>query len=169
MLKKIQQSAMGVVAKAAPNMMFDLVRKQMNSTVPFIRHVGVEIEEISVGAARARLQDEPHLKNHLGTAHAAAVYMLCETASGVAMAGAFVSVFLNIRPAVRDASIRYLKSGRGRLVADARIQGDPQELLTELGRTGNIDFAITVEASGEDGFVIATATYNWNIKSKVPV
>lgn len=73
--------------KVAPGMTYDLIRKQLSSSVPFARHAGVEIEKIESGRATARLPFRAEGLNHLGTQHAAALFALGEAASGAAMAG----------------------------------------------------------------------------------
>ena len=68
---------------------FDLLREQLGKTVPFANHVGVEIVEVGEGTATARLDEQPHTRNHIGSQHAGALFTLAEAASGGAMAGAF--------------------------------------------------------------------------------
>ncbi len=153
-----------LLARLSPKKMFDLIKMQMGDRAPFIRHVGVTIDSIGTGIAQTSMPDLPHLKNHIGTAHAAATFMLCETASGAAMAGAFIPVLLQVRPVVRDARIAFLKSGRGPLQANAKLCSDASELLEKLDKAGYVEFEIAVEAKTAEGTVVASATYVWNVK-----
>lgn len=147
--------------------MFDLIKSQMGERAPFIKHVGVQIDTIGVGTAQTSMPDLSHLKNHIGTAHAAAIFMLCETASGAAMAGAFIPVLLQVRPVVRDARIAFVKSGRGALRAHASLRGEPTELLAQLEKAGCAEFEISVEARTTEGVTVATAVYSWNVKKEI--
>jgi acyl-coenzyme A thioesterase PaaI-like protein len=144
--------------------MFDVIKSMSSQQVPFIQHVGVQIEEVGEGFATTILPDEPHLKNHINTAHAAAIFMVCESASGVATAAGFMPVFLQARPVVREARITYIKAGKGALTATARIDGDVKALLATLEQTGNVDFLVHVEAKSSDSVLVARAEYSWNIK-----
>ena len=78
--------------------LYETIRTQMTSTVPFARHAGVTITEVADGRAFARLPETPESVNHIGSQHAGALFTLGETASGAAMAGAFAQVLLAIRP-----------------------------------------------------------------------
>lgn len=163
-MKTLMTRVLRILARWKPQIMFDLIRSQLGDKAPFIRHVGIDIKSVGKGIAETEIPDAPHLKNHIGTAHAAAVFMLCETASGAAMAGAFIPVLLEIRPVVREARINYLRTGRGALHAVAKIATDPELLLQRLTSDGSVDFDIEVEAQSDDGIIVATATYVWNLK-----
>jgi acyl-coenzyme A thioesterase PaaI-like protein len=144
--------------------MFELIKSMSGDRVPFIKHVGVTINEVGEGFATTSLPDQPHLKNHINTAHAAAIFMVCESASGAAMAGGFITVFMQSRPVVREARITYLKAGKGALKATSRIDGDVKQLLQTLEQTGSVDFQVHVDAKSFDGVLVAQAVYDWNIK-----
>jgi acyl-coenzyme A thioesterase PaaI-like protein len=144
--------------------MFSLIKSMTMSRVPFLKHVGVRIDDIGNGHATTHLPDEAHLKNHVGSAHAAAIFMACKTASGVATAGAFGSVFLDSRPVVREARITYLRPATGAISAQAKVQGDASLLLQRLHDAKTVDFEVVVDAVNPDGVKAATATYIWNLK-----
>jgi acyl-coenzyme A thioesterase PaaI-like protein len=146
-------------------MIFDLIKSSSAEQVPFIKHVGLTVSEVGSGFATAQLPDHQHTKNHINTVHAAAIYMLCESASGAATAGAFGNVFMMSRPVVRDAKISYLKAGRGVIEAKAVVDGQPEELLQVLQDTGNVDFQVNVEARSDEGSLVAKAIFYWNIKT----
>lgn len=164
-LMTIASFLFSVAQCAMPRMMLDTIKARLADAAPFVRHVGVHIHSLLPGQARAGLEDAPHLKNHLGTAHAAALYMLCETASGAAMAGAFAPRILSIRPVVRSAEIRYVKSARGRVDAEAVVQGHVDELLNALAARGEIDFDIHAVARVPEGVVVCDAVFHWNVKA----
>jgi acyl-coenzyme A thioesterase PaaI-like protein len=163
-MKSLISTFFRLLLKWSPKTMFELIKSLSGDRVPFIKHVGVDIKDVGPGYAVTQLPDQPHLKNHINTAHAAAIYMLCESASGAATAGTFISVFLNSRPVVREARIKYLRAGKGVLTAKASIDGDVKELLHILEQSGSVDFQVHVDAKAGDGELIAQAFYDWNIK-----
>jgi acyl-CoA thioesterase len=91
------------------------VREFLTQRNAFAREAGVEIEEMSVGAARCRMALTPGRLNPFGTAHAAAIFTLAETAFGAAAnAAGQACVAANL-------SISYLRPGTGpELFAEAR-------------------------------------------------
>ena len=120
----------------APNMTYELIRKQLDKTVPFARHAGVEIETIDKGRAVTRLPFRPEGLNHIGTQHAAALFAAGEAASGAAMAGAFAPILLDIRPVAAEAIIRFLAVAKGPVRAEAQIKGNANDLVATVKTDG---------------------------------
>ncbi|MEK7247917.1 MAG: DUF4442 domain-containing protein, partial [Chloroflexota bacterium] len=115
---------------------YDQLKTMLGSVVPFANHVGVEITDITAGAASATLPEAPHLLNHVGTQHAAALYAVAEAASGAAMAGLIADVLMSVTPLAKTASIRYLKPARGPITATARIDGYATTMRARLDESG---------------------------------
>jgi acyl-coenzyme A thioesterase PaaI-like protein len=94
--------------------------KQMRSqVVPFNRYLGLEILDAGAGTGSVKLPEGPHLLNHVGSQHAAALFAVAEAASGAAMAGAFADLMAQATPLARSAQISYLKPARGPIIATA--------------------------------------------------
>ncbi len=147
-------------------MIYDLIRKQLGSSVPFANHVGVELEEIEKGRAVARLPFRPEGLNHIGTQHAGALFTLGEAASGAAMAGVFAAVLLEIRPVAADAAIRYLAVAKGPVRAEASVSDDPDALLKALKTEGKAMFRVSVNMTGGDQAKVAEMTVDWHVSMK---
>lgn len=145
--------------------MFEAVRAQLSQAVPYAVHTGVEILEVESGGARARLAEQPHTLNHVGSQHAGALFTLAEAASGAAMVGAFLPRMATMRPLAASASIDYLAIARGPIEATARIDGDVPSLLEALDKDGRIRFPVTIELADETGRGVARMTVDWHIKS----
>jgi acyl-coenzyme A thioesterase PaaI-like protein len=145
-------------------MSYEVIRAQLTSGVPFAAHCGVSLDEIGNGRAAASLPFRKEGLNHIGAQHAAALFAVGEAASGAAMAGAFSVVLLGVRPVAAEASIRYFKSAKGDVRAEATIQGDPEELMKTLHGDGKITFPVNVDlldsASGEK---LAEMTVRWHV------
>jgi uncharacterized protein (TIGR00369 family) len=145
---------------------FDAVAKGMAVAVPYIAHMGIEVTEMSEGAATAVLPDRAELHNHVGSQHAGALFGAAETASGAAFVGAFAARMGDVTPLARSAEISYVKVARGRVEAKARLGVPPAEALATLDDDGRVDFSVEVELTDPSGDVVATATVDWNVRLK---
>ncbi len=147
-------------------MIFDMIRQHMNATIPFLRHTFIEIGKIGPGAATTHLPDREELKNHIGTAHAAALFALGETASGAALGSALGELLLQARPVAATASIQYVKKAKGPIRADARVERDTAQLQAELQEIGKVRFDVLVSMYDESEEEVATMTVDWHVKLK---
>jgi uncharacterized protein (TIGR00369 family) len=145
---------------------FDAVAKGMAVAVPYISHMGIEVTEMSEGAATAILPDRPELHNHVGSQHAGALFGVAETASGAAFVGAFAARMGDVTPLARSAQIAYVKVARGQVEAKAKLGVPAPEALAALDKDGRVDFSVEVEMTDPEGDVVATATVDWNVRLK---
>jgi acyl-coenzyme A thioesterase PaaI-like protein len=157
---------LSILFKVAPNMAFDLIAKQLNKTVPFARHAGVEIMTIERGRAIAHLPFRPEGLNHIGTQHAAALFALGEAASGAAMAGAFAPVLLEIRPVAAEAAIRFLAVAKGPVRAEATVQDNADDLVSTVRTAGKAVLQVAVKLTTEDDVEIAAMTVDSHVSKK---
>lgn len=146
----------------------DLIAKSMATAVPYIGYMGIEVAEMSEGAATATLPDRPELHNHVGSQHAGALFGVAETASGAAFVGAFAARMGDLRPLARSAQISYLKVARGEIAAKAKLGMPAAEALATLDADGRVDFSVGVEMTDSEGNLVATATVDWNVRLKDP-
>ncbi|MGE4420814.1 MAG: PaaI family thioesterase [Pseudodesulfovibrio sp.] len=115
------------------------IRRLFNEKNRFAAHAGVEIVEITPGAATCRMDVRDEHLNPFGTVNAGAVYTLAETAFGAAANG-----HGNVALAV-NLSIAYLKPATGRrLTATA----------TELSAGGHMA-TYSVRVTDEAGTLVA--------------
>jgi acyl-coenzyme A thioesterase PaaI-like protein len=147
---------------------FDAIAKGMAMAVPYIGHTGIEVTEMSEGAATTVLPDRPELHNHVGSQHAGALFGAAEVASGAAFVGAFAVRMGDLTPLARSAEISYVKVARGRVEAKARLGVPAADALATLDRDGRVDFSVEVELTDSEGDVVATATVDWNVRLKDP-
>jgi uncharacterized protein (TIGR00369 family) len=145
---------------------FDAIAKGMAIAVPYISHMGIEVTEMSEGAATAVLPDRHELHNHVGSQHAGALFGVAETASGAAFVGAFAVRMGDVTPLARSAEIAYVKVARGRIEAKARLGVAAAEALATLDADGRVDFSVEVELTDAEGDTVATATVDWNVRLK---
>ncbi len=139
----------------------DLLRDQLDASVPFARHTGVRLVRVGDGEAVAVLPDEPFTKNHVGSQHAGALFTLAEAASGAAMAGALAPMILEVRPLVRTARATYRKLAKGEITATATTGRPADELRVALERDGRVEFEVAVTMRDALDVEVATLDVEW--------
>ena len=147
-------------------MVYDRIKQQMMDTLPFVRLLGISIDEIGAGTSRVSLPDDPKLHNHLGTQHAGALFTLAETASGAAMAGGFAELILGLRPVAKESRIQYQKVARGATRAEGRVPGDLAALKAQLAQDGKVAFPVAVDIFDAEGTLAAQVTVDWYLSQK---
>lgn len=147
---------------------FELIAQGMNEAVPFVKHLGLEVLEISLGEATVRLPERAELTNHVGSQHAGALFTLAETASGAAFVGAFAERLGDVTPLARAAEISYERIARGPIDASAKLGVPAAEALATLDAEGKVVFPCEIELTDGDGERVATATVQWHVRLKQP-
>lgn len=147
-------------------MVYDRIKQQMMDTLPFVRLLGISIDEIGAGTSKVSLPDDPKLHNHLGTQHAGALFTLAETASGAAMAGGFAELILGLRPVAKESRIAYQKVARGATRAEGRVPGDLAALKAQLAQDGKVAFPVEVDIFDSEGTLAAQVTVDWYLSQK---
>ncbi|AYM79315.1 PaaI family thioesterase [Janthinobacterium sp.] len=147
-------------------MVYDRIKQQMMDTLPFVRLLGISIDEIGAGTSKVSLPDDPKLHNHLGTQHAGALFTLAETASGAAMAGGFAELILGLRPVAKESRIAYQKVARGATRAEGRVPGDLAALKAQLAQDGKVAFPVAVDIFDAEGTLAAQVTVDWYLSQK---
>lgn len=147
-------------------MVYDRIKQQMMDTLPFVRLLGISIDDIGAGTSRVSMPEDPKLNNHLGTQHAGALFTLAETASGAAMAGGFAELILGLRPVAKESRIQYQKLARGATRAEGRVPGDLAALKVQLAQDGKVAFPVAVDIFDAEGTLAAQVTVDWYLSQK---
>ncbi|MGK5064720.1 PaaI family thioesterase [Janthinobacterium sp. LB3P112] len=147
-------------------MVYDRIKQQMMDTLPFVRLLGISIDDIGAGTSKVSMPDDPKLHNHLGTQHAGALFTLAETASGAAMAGGFAELILGLRPVAKESRIAYQKVARGATRAEGRVPGDLAALKAQLAQDGKVAFPVEVDIFDSEGTLAAQVTVDWYLSQK---
>lgn len=145
--------------------MFDFIKAQLQTSVPFAAYVGVRITTVESGKAEAVLDERPEVTNHIATIHAGALFTLAEAASGAAMAGALAPVLMQVRPVASHGAITYKKPAKGPLVARAQVSRPPEELLQEIEGAGKAAFDVAVSIEDAEGNEVATVDIGWHVRT----
>lgn len=140
------------------------LRAGLEQAVPFNQHLGLVIEEVSLGRGVVRLPDDEALRNHTGSQHASALFAAGQAASAAAIAAAFVGQLPDLDLLPQDSQIIYNKVSRGPILATGVLGADPETLLDELAREGCVEF--TVDVSLVDGAkdTVASLTVRWLVR-----
>ena len=144
--------------------MFEMIRSQLAGAVPFAGLAGVEVVEIGLGRAVARLVQRPELGNHIGTLHAGALFTLGEAASGGAMIGAFADRIMQVRPVAADARITFGRPATGTVTATATCSEAADALKATLDAQGKVCFAVTVDITDEQSASVAGMVVVWHVR-----
>jgi acyl-coenzyme A thioesterase PaaI-like protein len=136
----------------------------LESSVPFVRTLGLEAVEVSTGQAVLRLPDVETQRNHVGGPHAGAMFTLGESASGAVVLTHFLATLDRATPLAVSASIRYLKLAMGPVTATATLSRDAAEVLAELESGERPEFEVDVKLTDGEGTVTAAMTVLWTLR-----
>lgn len=125
--------------------------------VPFVGTGGLRVEALERDGVRLALPLRRRVSNHLGSAHAAAVALLAETAGGLAFAFHLPE---QRTPVVKHMGIDYLRIARGRLTARAAV---PSDALRSLHHDARGEVTVPVDITDETGAGLVTChmVYAW--------
>lgn len=143
---------------------FDAVRAGLEQAIPFNKHLGLEVVEVSDGTGSVRLPDDPRLLNHVGSQHAGGLFSAAEAASGAAFVGAFAERMGEITPLAKSASIDYRKLAKGPIVATGTLSEEKAALLERLDSDGRVEFTIDVSLRDAEDVEVATTTVAWHVR-----
>ena len=132
--------------------------------LPYNAHLGIERSRDS--RALLELAEGPHLHNHLGTFHAAALFSLAEASS---------AEFLlrhrdrsdDIQGVVRRAACKYSSPATGTLTSHSLTEPAAlRESFTIVDRKGRALFPIEIELRDESSQAVASFTFTWFLARK---
>ncbi|MDX2234418.1 MAG: DUF4442 domain-containing protein [Hyphomonadaceae bacterium] len=146
--------------------LYAAIKDGLARSVPFVETVGIEITDVSPGAATALLCQREPISNHIGSVHAGALFTLGETASGAAMSGAFAANLLSIRPVAAGASIAYRKVATGVIAARATVNPPVDDLVSALEADGKVTFDVSVVMTDENSVTVAEMTVSWHVRKR---
>lgn len=140
------------------------IAELVRTTPGFVRTLGPTIERSSRHEAVLRLDAGPHLHNHIGGPHAAAIFGLGETAAFVLLLQVFGDlVEQGAVPLVKSAEIDYTAVATGPVVAAARLAGaaprSEADARSSYAERDVAVFGVTVQIARE-GDGVQTATMN---------
>ena len=136
----------------------------MASAIPFVRSVGYEVTEVVGQCVTVQLPDVPGVKNHVGTAHAAASFGAAETASGAVLMNSIGAHIGELTAVLKNAEIQYSAPATGVISAVASPRVDPDSAIGDCLREGRALLKVDCVLSSEDGSENARASFTWYLK-----
>jgi acyl-coenzyme A thioesterase PaaI-like protein len=130
--------------------------------VPFGSFTGVRVTELGPDEAVAEIPDEPHLRNHLGTVHAGALFLAADIAGAAAFISASVTKLASLQFfTLRDAVTSFRKPATGRIRAVAAM--DPRGMRAILAATGDERLEVDGKALlyNADGVLVGKANFGY--------
>lgn len=131
--------------------------------VPFSHHIGAHITALGDESAEAVLPAAQDRLNHVGTVHAAAQFGLGEAVSGGLVFGALSELIAQgYVPVAANASISYLKAGRGELRAVASFARAEQESAhAQVVDSGKARFTVPVQIFDSSNQLVSEMQVEW--------
>jgi hypothetical protein len=145
---------------------FEPLRAGLEQAVPFNGHLGLVVEEVSLGRGVVRLPDDETLRNHTGSQHASALFAVGQAASGAAIAAAFVDELPQLELLPQGAQITYKKIPRGPILGTGVLGADPGALLAELARERCVEFDVDVSLTDGAHDVVAEMSVRWLVSQE---
>lgn len=131
--------------------------------VPFIRHLGVQVEDFSPGRVVLSLSAEPDAATHMGSMHAGALFALAEIAGSAALSTH--QQLVGMRVWARAGEIRFRRPATGRVTAHAEITDEMvQAVLRELARAESAEIVVPVEVLDGRGSTVARVTGSYRLR-----
>lgn len=134
--------------------------------IPMNATVGVQITDVGVGWAEGACADTAPFRNHLGTIHAGAQFLLAEAVSGAAFAGAFAAQLAQAVPLIEKLETHYVARAQGDITAQGHI--DPATLPAahaEFAEGGKARLVVHVTVKDGGGKDVMRAVAHWYLRS----
>ena len=119
--------------------------RDFQKRIPFIAHLGIEVEAIGVGTARLSVQIKPEQTNSFGTAHGGLILSLMDVALCTAARSQYED---SIGVITIDLSISFIGAGTGKMFVDARVLKPGRNTVFTEGEVRNEDGSLVAKAIG---------------------
>ncbi len=133
-----------------------LVTRAIGTVIPFVATAGCFVEAYTRTQVTVRLDNREAVQNHLGGLHAAALALLAETASGLAVA---LNVPPTSSPLLRTMDVSFDRFARHAAQAEATLSTDEADRI-QSHPIGKIDVDVTLTAP-DDGATLVDSTLQW--------
>ena len=126
----------------------------MITSIPFVQTLGID--------ADLTLTPGPHLRNHLGSLHAGALFTLAESASGQFLLETFPEHKKEAIPLLRRSQITYLRPATETIHTTVEIMEDEKVRFTDrLTRKKRASVTLSVSLHTHNEEIVAKADFEW--------
>lgn len=140
------------------------IKTGMPLLVPFVATCHLQYDEVGPQRAVLRLPDEPAFHNHVGGAHAGAIFTLAESASGAVVLAAFGDLLDRVTPLAARAEISYRKLQKGPVTATAVMERSVDEVRAGVDAGELVQFPVQVTMTDGSGQTTSEMTISWALK-----
>lgn len=119
--------------------------REFQKRIPFIGHLGIEIESLGDGVARLWMQLRPELTNSFGSAHGGVIMSLMDVALCTAARSQHPD---SLGVITIDQSFSFIGAGKGKLFVDARVLKPGRNTVFTEGEVRNEDGSLVAKAIG---------------------
>ncbi len=113
--------------------------------IPFVGHLGIDVDSIGDGKATLSLQLRPELTNSFGSAHGGVIMSLVDVALCTAARSQHPD---SIGVITVDLSLQFIGVGKGKLVAEGRVLKPGRNTVFTEGEVRNEDGSLVAKAIG---------------------
>ncbi|MRH88319.1 DUF4442 domain-containing protein [Nocardia sp. SYP-A9097] len=147
---------------------YEYLRAVSQELVPFGRHVGTRVTEISPERSVVEIPADGTVGNHIGTVHAGALFTAADIAGAAAFVGAAAERLYTIeRLVLRGGTAAYRKPAQGRIRAIATV--DLRELADILAATASARFELSGRALLLDDNEVLVAKFTFDYVCDVTI
>jgi acyl-coenzyme A thioesterase PaaI-like protein len=143
---------------------FSWLATGMENDMPFPSLIGVRVKELSRGHALLELPDDPKVHNHVGGAHAGALFGLGESAAALAVITTFADLLGDHVPLVKGAEIAYASLLTGPAYAEANFTADEAGARESIKVRGRATFPVEIVFRDSAGTETARMTAQMAMK-----
>lgn len=147
---------------ATPIPDYDKLKDVANSIVPFGKLAGVRIIELTPDRAVAELPNTPDVTNHVGTVHAAAMYLAADFAGAVSFVGAAPADVCQVEwIVVRGGHSTFLKPALGRIRAVGTVDERDVRAIARRPGAGKFDLDGKAMLYDDDDVLVAKFSFDY--------
>lgn len=146
-----------------PQPAIDAVKAALHA-IPMNNTVGVKITDVGIGWATGECADTAPFRNHMGTIHAGAQFLLAEAVSGAAFAGAFAQAIAEAVPLIEKLETHYVGRAKGDITARAEIDAASIPAAhAAYAQDGKARLMVNVTVKDGEGKDVMQAVAHWYI------
>lgn len=119
--------------------------REFQGRIPFVGHLGIEVEEIGHGTARLSVEIRPEQTNSFGSAHGGLIMSLMDVALCTAARSQHPD---SIGVITIDLAFSFIGAGKGRMLVDARVLKPGRNTVFTEGEVKNEDGSLVAKAIG---------------------
>ncbi|WP_291424415.1 DUF4442 domain-containing protein [Deinococcus sp.] len=135
--------------------------------IPMNATVGVQITDVGAGWATGVCADSAPFRNHLGTIHAGAQFLLAEAVSGAAFAGALARYLNEAVPLIEKMEVHYVGRAVGDLSARAEASAaDLPAALAQYAAEGKARLILNVTVKDGEDKEVMQAQAHWYTRKR---